>query len=151
MRFEQVRDVLNHAREFHKRLSEFYRNLADHEETARIKMLLEHIGTHEKSLERGLANFEESASKQVLDTWFQYTQDESTLKLPEAMEIRPHMSVEDVIRIGLELDDRLIELYKDAAESADVPEVREVFNNLLEMQQQDKHHLVRAALEAGDR
>jgi hypothetical protein len=150
MRFEQVRDVLDHAREFHNRLSEFYQDLADHEEAARIKMLLEHIGTREKSLEQGLANFEESASKQVLDTWFQYAQDESTLKLPDAMEIKPHMSVEDVIRIGLELDDRLIKLYKDAAENADVPEVREVFNNLLEMEQQDEHRLVRAALESGD-
>ena len=150
MRFEQVRDILGHAREFHKRLDEFYQNIAQHESAARIKMLLEYLGRHEKFLEQGLANFEENASEQVLDTWFQNAQDKETLKLPKASNIKSHMSVEDVIHMGLELDDRLISLYKDAAENSEVPEVNEVFNNLLEMEQEEEHHLVRAALDLRD-
>ena len=150
MRYEQVRDILDHAREFHKRLEEFYQNLAQNEAVARIKMLLEYLSRHEKFLEQGIANFEESASEQVLDTWFQFTQDKETLKLPEAVNIKSHMSVEDVIRMGLELDDRLIRLYKDAAENAEVPEVKDVFNNLLEMEKEEEHHLVRAALDSRD-
>ena len=150
MRFEQVRDILDHAREFHKRLGEFYQNLADHEEAARIKMLIEYLGKHEKLLEQGMVNFEESVSKQILDTWFQFTQDKTILKLPKAMDIKSHMSVEDVIRIGLELDNRLIEFYKDAAENSEVPELKEVFNNLLEMEQEEERHLVRAVLDSSD-
>jgi len=150
MRFEQVRDILDHASEFHKRLGEFYQNLADHDDAARIKMLLEYLGRHEKFLEQGIANFEESASKQVLDTWFQYTQDKAILKLPEASNIKPNMPVEEVIRMGLDLDDCLLKLYKDAAENSEVPEVKEVFNNLLEMEQEEEHHLVRAALDSRD-
>ncbi|MCK5188869.1 MAG: hypothetical protein KAR12_02310, partial [Methylococcales bacterium] len=97
MRFEQVRDILDHAREFHKCLGEFYQNLVEYEEETRIKMLLEYLGRHEKFLEQGIANFEESASEQVLDTWFQFTQDKATLKLPNSKNIKPDMSVEDVI------------------------------------------------------
>ncbi len=150
MRFEQVRDILDHAREFHKKLHEFYQQLANQEESARIKLLLEYLGGHESFLEQGIANFEESASEQILDTWFQFTQDEALLQLPEKLDLKPHMPVEEVIRIGLELDDRLIKLYKDALENSDVPEVQQVFDNLLAMEQQEQRHLVRAALDAGD-
>ena len=150
MRFEQVRDILDHVREFHKRLDEFYQNIADHETSVRTKMLLEYLGRHEKSLAQGLADFEETASEKVLDTWFQNAQDKETLKLPEATEIKSHMSVEEVIHLGLELDGRLISLYKDAAESSAVPEVKEVFNNLLEMEQQEEHQIARAALDLRD-
>ncbi|RKZ45365.1 MAG: hypothetical protein DRQ58_10535 [Gammaproteobacteria bacterium] len=150
MRFEQVRDILDHAREFHKCLGEFYQNLVEYEEETRIKMLLEYLGRHEKFLEQGIANFEESASEKVLDTWFQFTQDKATLKLPSGNNIKSNMSVEDVIHMGLELDDCLIKLYKDAAEDSEVLEVKEVFNNLLKMEQEEEHHLVRAALDSWD-
>ena len=142
MRFTQVRDVLDHAQAFHKRLSEFYQDLADHEDATRIKMLLDHIARHERQLEKCLKDYEESASKQILDTWFQYSEDELSLTIPDDIAIKPHMSVQDVIRIGLELDDRIIKVYNDAAASADVPEVREVFDNLLSLEKQEQHHLV---------
>lgn len=150
MRFEQVRDILDHAREFHKKLHEFYQQLASQEKAARIKLLLEYLDGHEKLLEQGIANFEQSASEQILDTWFQFTQDDEILKLPETLQLKSYMSVEEVIRMGLELDDRLIKLYKDAVENSEVPEVQDVFNNLLAMEQQEERHLVRAALDAGD-
>lgn len=150
MRFEQVRDILDHAREFHKKLHELYQQLADQEEAARIKLLLEYLGGHEKLLEQGIANFEQSASEEILDTWFQFTQDDAILKLPETLQLKPHMAVDEVIRMGLELDDRLIKLYRDAVENSEVPEVQEVFDNLLAMEQQEERHLVRAALDAGD-
>jgi len=60
------------------------------------------------------------------------------------------MSVDDVIRMGLELDESLIKLYKNAAEESEVPEVKEMFNNLLKMEQEEKHHLVRTALGSMD-
>ena len=148
MRFAQVRDIIDHTKAFHKRLSEFYQDLADHEEAVRVKLLLDYIVRHEKHLEKALADYEESASTQILDTWFQFSQDESTLKSPEDIQIKPDMSLEDVIRMGLELDGQVIRVYEDAAANADVPEVRRVFKYLLELEKHEEHHLVRAALES---
>ena len=147
MRFAQVRDILDHTQAFHKRLSQYYQDLADHEEAVKIKMLLDYIARHERHLEKALADYEESASTQVLDTWFQFSQDESTLKLPEDIQVKPYMSLDDVIRIGLKLDGQVIKVYEDAATNADVPEVRQVFKHLLELEQNEEQHLVRAALE----
>ncbi len=148
MRFVQVRDILDHTKEFHKRLSEIYQDLADHEEGVKIKLLLDYIVRHEQHLEKALADYEESASIQILDTWFQFSQDESTLKFPEDIQIKPGLSLEDVIRIGLELDGQVIKVYEDAAANADVPEIRQVFKKLLELEKHEEHHLVRAALES---
>ena len=150
MRFEQGCDLLDHAKLFHRQVSEFYVDLAGHEEGKRVKLLLKHLGRQEKHLEESLAEYEDGASRQLLDSWFQFTHDESTLKMPEINEIKTDMTVADVIRIGLALDDRLIEFYKESADSAEIPEVREVFENLLEMEEEEKHTLVRAALESID-
>jgi hypothetical protein len=86
----------------------------------------------------------------VLVSWFQFTHDEATLKIPENPEIKPHMTIGDVIQMGLALDDRLIEVYEESAENAEIPEVREGFENLLAMEEEEKHTLVRAALESMD-
>lgn len=150
MRFQQVRDLLDHARLFHRDLSKFYKSLASNEESERVKLLLDYLGRHEKHLEESLSAYEDDAPTQVLNSWFQFTLDESTLKTPESIQIKPHMTIADVIRMSLSLDDRLIKVYKNIAKTAEVPEVREVFENLLQMEEKEKHTLARAALNSMD-
>ena len=39
MAIKQTRDILDYVREFHKKLSDFYHDLADHSDKVRVKML----------------------------------------------------------------------------------------------------------------
>lgn len=144
--FEQTRDVLDHARSFHHQVAELYQRLEDRVEKERVQMLLDYLQRHEKHLEQSLADYEDEASKWILDAWFQYTLEEDPSDLLSSVEIREDMSVDDVVRLALRLDDYLIDLYRNMAERADLPEVREVFANLLELEQQDEHQIARNAL-----
>ena len=150
MRFEQTRDILDHARAFHSHISQLYLRLAGEAEKGAVKMLLDYMGRHERNLEEALIRYEQQASEQILDTWFQYTHDEETLHICEASEFRPDMTVKEVVAAGLKLDDCLIRLYREMAEYANSEQVRDVFRNLLEMEEREKHKLSRNALQTLD-
>mgnify|MGYP006296134759 CR=1 FL=1 len=49
----------------------------------------------------------------------------------------------DVVRIALRFDDALIEIYKGAAREAEDTNARAVFENLIQMEQQEKQRFVR--------
>ena len=150
MRFEQTRDVLEHARAFHAHIGELYHRLANEAERGAVKMLLEYMGRHERNLEEALARYQREASEQILDTWFQYTHDDEILRLCEDSDFRPDMTVTEIVAAGLKLDDCLIQLYREMAECADSEQVREVFTNLLEMEEHEKHTLSKNALRSLD-
>jgi bacterioferritin (cytochrome b1) len=60
------------------------------------------------------------------------------------------MTVEQVMEIGLEMDKCLVASYKGMVETATTPECREIFENLLKMEEQQKHKLARIALEISE-
>ena len=51
MAFETTKDVLDHARDFHRQLSDHYAQLRDKAERERVKMLLDYLSRHEKHLD----------------------------------------------------------------------------------------------------
>jgi rubrerythrin len=144
MRFEQTRDVLEHVRKFHLEISDLYHRLSEQSEKQRLRMLLEYMSEREKQLARALSQFEEESSRNVLDTWFQYTHDEERLQCPD-FKLTPETSVDDVMRLGMKLAECFIELYREIAGTADSNEVRDVFRNLLERENREKLKLARNA------
>jgi rubrerythrin len=144
--FERTRDVLDHARAFHHQVSDLYQRLEDRVEKERVQMLLDYLRRHEKHLEQSLADYEEEASKRILETWFQYTLEEDPSELLSELEVKGDMPVDDVVRLALRLDDYLIALYRNMADHTDIPDVKEVFTNLLELEQEDEHQIARNAL-----
>ncbi len=73
MRFEQTKDILEHTQQFYKLIADYYHLMSDQTHKPRIKMLLDYLSRHEKHLEKTLSEYEDSASEQVLNTWFQFS------------------------------------------------------------------------------
>ena len=55
------------------------------------------------------------------------------------------MSVDDVVDLGMRIDDCLIAIYAELAEAAKSSEVKRVFLNLWEMENKEKRQLARNA------
>ncbi len=148
MTFETTKDVLDHAREFHGQVSEYYRQLGEKNQKERVKMLLEYMSRHEKHLEESLARYEEDVSGRILNTWFQYPPPKDMLKtcVNLTLEGKENLTVDEVIELALQIDGCLIQLYKQMVAESEFDEVKEVFNNLLEMEKQQEMTLVRDAL-----
>jgi rubrerythrin len=150
MPYGQAKEIIDSARAFHQRASEFYQQLSDKAEGARVKMLLDYLVRHEAHLDRALGNYTEEVRTKALNSWYQYAQDHCLLQPFDVSQYPTDMTIDDVMDIGLNIDSCLIASYKGMAEAATNPEVHEIFESLLQMEQQQKHKLARISLEIGD-
>ncbi len=148
MAFETTKDVIDHARDFHRQVSEFYDRLSVNTQKQRVKMLLEYMSRHESRLEKGLAEYEHEVSQKILNTWFQYPPPKDTIAIGIDLSIegKEDLSVDEVIELALKIDDCLVGLYKSMVECSEFDEVKEVFNNLLEMEKHEETKFVKDAL-----
>jgi rubrerythrin len=152
MAFETTKDVLDHAREFHTQLSEFYSLLSRKSEKQRVTLLLDYMSQHEKYLEETLTRYEEEVSEKILNTWFRYPPPKEVLTTCSEINIeeKEDLTVDDVIEMAVKLDQCLIDLYKEMIKNSETEEMREVFTNLMEMEKRQELELVRDAQEWKD-
>jgi rubrerythrin len=148
---EQTRDILEHAQQFHRQVSEFYDQLSCQSEKERIKMLLDYMSRHEQNMAQTLAAFEHSAPRHLLNACFKVgLKFRPCCDVVKDLDISSDMSVDEVIQMGLEFDDCLIAVYRDRAENAPDEQVRGVFQNLVELAQKEKRQLARNAVRVLD-
>jgi rubrerythrin len=141
--FEQVKDVLDHGRKLHAELRKFYDSLNEHKQQDRVRMVLDYLSRHERNLEEALERFEHDARKGILETWMQYAPSDNVEKILKSCVIKPNMSVDEVVKLATDFDDALVELYKDAAREADEEHVKELFQDLINMENTERQSLAR--------
>ncbi len=149
MAFDQTKDVLEHAREFHQKLGVFYEDLKESASKERTRALLDYMSRHEKYLDDCLSQYEEQVSDNVLDTYFKYGSESTEMTAISDFEIKPEMDVEDVVAAAMHFDACLIEFYREMAQRALSEKVREVFENLLVMEQHEQIELSKQTLGFG--
>ncbi len=106
------------------------------------------MSRHEENLENSLEAYEEQAGQNVLERWMKFTPDAPGDDLLSDIEIHPEMSVDEVIDMAMEFDERLITFYRQISESTTVPAVRQLFSNLVEQEEAEEHMAARVAIEA---
>ena len=104
MPYSQTKDVLDQARKFHRRLSGFYEDLKDNTSVEHTRALLDYMSRHEKYLDECLQEFKEQVSANVLDTFMQYGSDASSQVQIDRFEIKPEMTVDDVVAAAIEIE-----------------------------------------------
>lgn len=149
MAFDQTKDVLEHAREFHRKLGAFYEELKESAGKERTRALLDYMSRHEKHLGDCLSQYEEQVSDNVLDSYFKYGSESTKMTAISDFEIKPEMDIDDVMAAAMHFDACLIEFYREMAQRALSEKVREVFENLLAMEQHEQIELSKQALGIG--
>lgn len=149
MAFDQTKDVLGHARKFHRKLSEFYEDLKNSADKERTRALLDYLSRHETFLDESLARFEEEVSSNVLDSYFKYGSGKTRIAVISEFEIKPEMNVEDVVAAAMHFDACLVRFYREMAQRSLSAKVREVFENLLIMEEHEQIELSKTTLELG--
>jgi len=150
MPYGQAKEIIEAARAFHRRASMFYQELSDQAEAGKVKMLLDYLVRHEAHLDRALSDYTQDVRIKALNAWYQYAQDKCLLQPFDISQYPEELTVDDVMNIGLNIDSCLLASYRGMAEATTSSEVREIFENLLLMEQQKKHKFARVALEIED-
>ena len=150
MHYQTVKDVVDHSRKLHQQIGQLYSKLSEDQAQEKVSMLLDYLQRHESHLETSLCEFENDKSQKVLDSWFQYAPDHNIDDVLAKMEMHDHMSTDQVVGMALKLDDYFIDLYQDMVDNTGSSAVKAVFQNLLDMEQQEKIRTAKTALQMYD-
>jgi hypothetical protein len=138
--YQTVAEILEEVQDYRRHLGDLYDNLQDPADGKRLEMLLEYMSRHERLFERALARYEESGRRKILGTWYQYVADED-LGL-NGFEGKPHQSIDELVDMALEFDERLVRFYDHMARNmSDFEEVRTFFQSLADQERQEKAQL----------
>ena len=150
MHYQTVKDVVDHSRQLHQQISSIYKKLSEDQSQTRVAMLLDYLKRHEDHLESSLCQFEQDKSQKVLDSWFQYAPDQNIAEVLNDIQVNDHMTTDEVVSMALKLDDYFIDLYQDMVDHSSSSAVKDVFQNLLDMEQQEKIRVAKTALQLND-
>lgn len=150
MRYETVKDLLDHATGLHRGLADYYHRLADENRREKARMLLEYLSRHEAGLATALERFSDEVAASVRDAWFRYPLEEEFVKcIPPARPVA-EMGTDEIVNLAIQLDDCIADLYQVVALRSELPAVREVFNSLVAQERQEKMRMVRQAMRLDD-
>ncbi|MFV8782217.1 hypothetical protein ACNKU7_07315 [Microbulbifer sp. SA54] len=142
--FKQAHEVLKDAQKFHLDMAGIYRQMQEKAEDNRTKLLLEHLHEHELRMANNLKNYGAVAQHKVMQTWLQYTQEESASQLVKNLYLSDKPSLEEVNKLGQEVDRYFSDLYHSVYESIESEEVKDVFDNLKQIQDKERITLSKA-------
>lgn len=146
MSFNQTRDLLDVARQFHVNLCSIYAEMRTRASTEEARLLIGTLIDHEHTLEKQLAEYEEEVSANILDTFFKYMVDEH-MKYFQSYVLPESMTAMEVIEATRHFDQCLSSFYKEMAEKSLSEHVREVLLNLMQMELHEQMTLSRRTLE----
>ncbi len=143
--YARTEDVFAIVADFHRRLSKIYKRLSGRADQQRVKLLLGYLQRHEQRFAQALEEYDTQAREKIKNTWYQYVPDEETLST-EGIEIEDDMDIDQVTKIAMELDERLIRFFERMANNVGAPyETREVFQAMIEQEKQEKAELIQSA------
>ncbi len=146
MEFKQISDILDWSQAIHAELAERYQSLAGELTQQRAVLLLDYLADHQKQLETSVELLKEDISPGLLNTW---TRTELADAFPSSlMELRNQLttlSTEDILTLCIDYHDRLIKLYNELSQTADLDSSRELFENLADLEHHEKLITVRDA------
>ena len=149
MSYIQVRDVLDHLTQYYRRLGTLYDEIGETTDDERLALLLEHMGRHERSFGRAVAEHERQGAEGVLNTWLQYEFDKGVEEAFREAELHENPSPEEVIRFSQKIDQSLTDLYGQLAQYTDARRIQELFESLLALEQRKEENYSWSELEFG--
>lgn len=144
---KQIRDILDHVRDFKHQLVELYEKLGQMEQDEKQQLLLKYLGRQEEQIARTLDGYEPELSKGILNTWVQFVDDEALRTISHDVQVHAGMTPEELIERSLQFDAALVQVYRDVIESTSAPHLQEVFMNLIEMEESKDRQNARSLLD----
>ncbi len=143
MKFEQTKDIIDHAVYFHRVIKEYCEDVRKQSYNPRLHILLDYLIEHEKSREQGILEYGKEASAGIMETWFQFsTCEDQFAKLQDLLK-SANPTVENVIKTTISLYDSFISQFETFAAHAEIDEVRDVFLNIAVKEKKEKLKLAR--------
>ncbi len=147
---KQVREFVDFGKHLHGKVKELYEELNEHAELERVKMLLEFLSRHEEHMEESLARFEKDSRRGILEAWLEYSPELDVEAVMRRFPVKEQPSSDEIFQLAMDFDDALVKLYKEVADKVNDSKTKEVFKNLLQLEEKEKIQVARAAMMLGE-
>lgn len=147
---QTTRDILDQARFFHRQMRAFYEGLQDRIDQPKLALVLDYLCRHEDRMAEALRAYEQRAADRVLNAWFQFTPGVSVEGARAAVPDGVCLTLDDLLRISVHLENELIQLFRRAASEASDETVKTVFQRLMEEAVKDRTRLSRDMMDMQD-
>lgn len=136
MAFRQINDLLHWIADFHQTLGTQYQTLAEGQADERKRMTLEYLADREQRMHQAMNQYIERADDHLLNTWLvdsqQFDHPDKLARIPLCFGCD---SVQHILQNVTQAHTTLTALYELRAQLANIPEERELFENLAAHQQ----------------
>lgn len=149
MSYSTVKDVLDYSQELHQHARNLYQQLRDQTQRDRVDMLLQLLAEHEDTLAESMKSLHEHTSQKVLSEWHQF-EPGSIAEALDGQQLHADISIDELVQMALKIDDYLISLYRQMVSEATSNESRQLFENLVQLEETEKMRTVRAGLSVND-
>jgi len=149
--YKQTREVLALARTLYRKLAGFYAARKESLTDERVTMLMTYMERHEQQMQEVLTETMSNVADQTLDTYYQFQPEDIAVLLDvEQWHIDPDIDIDEMIATVMRFDDILRDYYKRASQMTDNPQVLEVFENLMRLEEEKRNREARDALSLKD-
>jgi len=148
---KSFQDLIEWTRDLHGNLSTCLADCSKKHKQERARALLDYLAKHEAELERIVTEFERQAESKVLATRiYDHMADKTIQTRRVCNEHYVTMDFDGICREVFEFHDQIIELYTYLAGRAEIPEAKELFEELLAMEQNESMRLARQVGQMND-
>jgi hypothetical protein len=145
MRYNQVKDLVEWAADFHARMARQYSDAADVADNERLQMALSYLAGRELKMKTGLEDLFHDGSDHtaMLETWFDDSSDfPQPPELDRLAEQTVAGSIEDAMRTAADAHQSLQALYEHRALRAKIEPEEEFFNSLAKGHNSEIRHIM---------
>lgn len=150
MTIERGKDILAHAREFHETLVDFYHKLGETISQERVRLLLSYLEQHEKHLQKVLEDYSQEEAPRLLETWYKHSTCRDLKNKLSEIAHAESVDTEQLVKTAVQLDDCVIDFYREMMTKTENPDLEKIFENLLQLEEREKKKVVKNALRLSD-
>tara|TARA_R110001583_G_scaffold164447_1_gene316928 strand:- start:8884 stop:9339 length:456 start_codon:yes stop_codon:yes gene_type:complete len=147
MRLKLIKDFLLYIEDCHKALADLYQRLSVEANDDKVKLLLEYMKNKEQISYLHLHQYVQQAPLSLLNTWLDNFFDQSFPLRCKELELKPELSVEDVVTLAIQLDMQLIEAMQAAANNSPTIEAEAAIASLTSKEKETLYQVVMASHE----
>jgi len=132
-----VANVLQTAEDFESKLEDYYRQIAEHSTREGVKLLASYMGRHRRRLAEALDRLEPEVRSSIDAFPIRYEPLAPDSALFSDIELPTDAPASEILDIAVEVDDSLINLYRQVLKLELDQEVRDLFESLVHAEERD--------------
>ncbi len=144
---KQIIEILDQVRDIHRRMSTRFRSMQLVSNDPGLSLLTDYMAEHESKIDDCIAGYESDAPRSVLDTWIQFGNEEEIIKRVEQTSFEDSNTPEHLVQSAFDIERDLVQLFRELSQATSVPEVQELFNSLITLEENKGRHYTRAVSE----